>query len=289
MRGAWVMLVSFGLCAPVRADVSVGVAKPGPAQQAPAPEWWRTCRDALEDARQALAKTDPHMADAFVALNGGSMTASPDCEHDREPSVMLARKSGGGAFFAIEHGADRSQPWTMHDRPMPWDAHYQCWKRYESGRAYAYVTADPAHPMTAERLRQALDVCIAVAPRVEPPPPTANDGEAAANELERACSLDIRAPDVTSLQGRTKPRLARLLALGPRALPLLLRLAHGRNVAARATAALGLAQFDDKAAREALRQLARDQAEVDVYGVGTDLPRTISVASIAAGKDPFSF
>lgn len=141
--------------------------------------------------------------------------------------------------------------------------------------------------MAAARLRQALDVCIAAAPRVEPPPAPANDAEAAANEIERACYLDDRAAGDSFRPGRTKPRLARVLALGPRALPLLVRLAHGRNAAARATAALGLARLDGKAAREALGQLAHDQAQVPVFRSGTMMLRKMTVASVAAGIDPF--
>lgn len=210
------------------------------------------------------------MLDASVRVDERSPEASPDCEHDSYTEIVLAMRSGSAASLWTDHGVDKSQPWTQQE---PW------WKRHEAARATAVVKTDRARPTTTTRLQQALDVCIAAAPSSEPPPAATNDGEAAANELERACVIEGSAIGAAARPGKTNPRLARVIALGPRALPLLLRLAHGRNAAARAAAAMGLAKLDGKAAQEALAQLEHDHSRVLVRS--GCVPRSRTVAEIA--------
>jgi hypothetical protein len=230
---------------------------------------------ALEDARRALASSaDPRLLNASVRVDEGGAKESPDCEHDRYLEVTLATSTGFAAAVWTDHGADKPQPWTQDER---W------WKRREAGRATGVVKVDPAHPIVIARLQQALDVCIAATPTSEFPPPATNDGEAAANELERECVLEGSHVGVNAHPGRTKPMLARLMALGPRALPLLLRLAHARNAAARAAAAVGLAQLDGKPAQEALEQLTHDHSRVGVRS--GCVPHVSTVAEIAGGED----
>ena len=271
MRGACVMLTSLGLLPTARADVSIGDA----AANSSRPAWVTTCEAALEDARRALASSsDPRLLDARVRFDESQPEASPDCEHDRYTEVVLSMSSGFDASVWTDHGVDKSHAWTQDKR---W------WKRHEAGRATAVVKIDPTHPITTARLRQALDACIAAAPTSDPAPPATNDAETAANELERACVIEGSAIGYSARPGKTNPRLARVMALGSRALPLLLRLAHARNAAARAAAAMGLAKLDGKPAQEALEQLKQDHSRVGVRS--GCVPRSRTVGEIAEEPD----
>jgi hypothetical protein len=275
MRG----LVLCAVALSAHADVAV---------TSPRPDWIPKCLAALQGARDQHARKYPRFRSAWVR-DVGPRKDDPHgvCGHHVVEVVQFEQPEPRSVYgspvysaqIAVRSGVDQgvTSGWKQVG-----SADVQSFERSDRGRT-ASVTILQKDAADADEFfalfRSALDRCIDAAPAAPaPPPPPADaevdswcardaasvplsrcrDAQRAAVVLEAICQVEGDGIGDGGIPGRTLPALARIVALGAAATPILLRLSRSPNATARAVAAKGFARIRSSAGRAALLQLSDD-------------------------------